>query len=734
MKRSFIVILLFTIFTSLWAFLLVLEDDKQLNEIKTEYPYSLNVADFFQEKPEELGAFESLLHQLDLNALYVENVPRESFFSKKHVFLHISNLNNFRETFPYYVELQDRIIQRGIVQDISFGSFSALDPKDVVQDILISGSQNNINMLLERMQEGATYDNQLRLYPTYLDQSNLGFVQAIMGYSVVVLIVVLFVVCYFVYLASNLKQYALLDFMGKDINTLATIYATKLVLFTFLSSAIVALGIFSVFYYNAYLVAHLMGKVLFSVVIASCLILFICLIVNHIVLKNVNSVDFLKGKVIYLKGARVLAHVFLAITFGASIYAGSLVNRVGSEFAGFSVWSRTSSIFSLDVAWTERADEEADYFSKIIAPKLMDLYLSLDKDGALLFAPLVTNILKDSVESSEANFAYVNGAYMSYLKEDPKQDGPKSRVESKINSGSRVESAKTEYDLRLFYPRGLQIKDKTIEDLISTYNSQVKGIKKRPQDPTDKKEVLPREGSETFIIQGLVIKTEAYDPLQKLPTLNPSLGILQPYLKNLVLLEIENSETLEKNPDSFLVAALVNGYFHPRVEEGIYELTDVYETIENTHTKPFILSVTSVYEQAKERMKQDVYMLGLVTMLAVILFCAYRFMNYIDREHYWESNKQLHSVKHFLGHSTKSQCVLRVKPLKVYIGVSLLLGLGVGAVVVNYFGAAQYITVGSALVYSVVAVALFLGIIAKEKAYILSKLSNDHETLLILKE
>ena len=119
-------------------------------------------------------------------------------------------------------------------------------------------------------------------------------------------------------------------------------------------------------------------------------------------------------------------------------------------------------------------------------------------------------------------------------------------------------------------------------------------------------------------------------------------------LKNYVLVAVNGKELL---PDyGIKLSSLVNGQLHPYVKEPSRGYESLKDIIEETESEPFILFISSVYDDIVSRideykMEASIYVIGLV--LSIVILAT---LLKIDKETYFYNHGQRIDVSRLLGY------------------------------------------------------------------------------------
>ena len=337
-------------------------------------------------------------------------------------------------------------------------------------------------------------------------------------------------------------------------------------------------------------------------------------ILIYLKLKGINVIALLKGyrrsyhrSSFFIKTGSIVMVLYLAIVsiLGLADYS-SMKQYIPT-------WENSKYYANMACAWSWSYEKDDDKFHEIVIPKLNNLWNSLDDSGAILFnAP---NVRKEGMndEPFQGNYAYVNKNYLHIAN---LLDKDTNKIEQyKIHENEWI----------VFVPEDVKItefdKEKIHEDHI------FQNIKK----------------------QGTIIETYVrLKDNQSVFSFDSGKRIDEANLKNYVLVAVNGKELL---PDyGIKLSSLVNGQLHPYVKEPSRGYESLKDIIEETESEPFILFISSVYDDIVSRideykMEASIYVIGLV--LSIVILAT---LLKIDKEIYFYNHGQRIDVSRLLGY------------------------------------------------------------------------------------
>ncbi len=354
-------------------------------------------------------------------------------------------------------------------------------------------------------------------------------------------------------------------------------------------------------------------------------LIFVCIFTIEFVLlfvkaKNINVLAYLKG---YKKHLNKSLYVFRVLSMIMTM-SMVLVCIFGFEeyihLQGYlETWEKSSNYANIACAWPQSYINDDSKFQEVVVPKLNDLWDKLDEEGGILF--LAPNISGNEIPEDEeylnsmefrGNYAYINNNYLNL-----------SRI--KDVNGKDIEK----YELKpnewiVFVPENIKIRDSDKEMVHKSHVSQ----------SLDKSNL-----TETYVF----VKKD-----QMVFSFNTNAGIDNAGLENFVLILIDGKEIL---PDqSIKIPSLVNGNFHPYINNPKKAYDSIKNVITNTHSDAYIVYVNSLYSEVKwniseRRTEAMIYAIG--TLLSLIILITILKM---DMEAYLYGNGQRIYVSNLLGY------------------------------------------------------------------------------------
>lgn len=359
--------------------------------------------------------------------------------------------------------------------------------------------------------------------------------------------------------------------------------------------------------------------------IAIILLIGLCICIIELILlsikiNSINLLSFLKG---YRKTYRRTSYVFkiLSIILTMSMI---VISVFGFEeyiyLRGYiNIWEKSSNYANIACAWPQSYIKDNSKFQKVVVPKLNNLWDKLDEEGAILF--LAPNISGNEIAEDEqylnsrefrGNYAYINSNYLNLagIRDINGDDIEKYKLKSN--------------EWIVFVPENMKIRD---FDKKMTHKSHI-------TQSVNKKNI-----TEKYVF----VKRN-----QRVFSFDISKGVDNVGFQNIVLILIDGKEVL---PDqSIKLPSLVNGNFHPYIDNPKKAYDSIKKIISSTHSDAFILYVNSVYSEVnwvvnERRIEAMVYAIGVLLSLIILITILK-----IDMETYFYSNGQRIYVSNLLGY------------------------------------------------------------------------------------
>lgn len=439
----------------------------------------------------------------------------------------------------------------------------------------------------------------------------------------VFIIFVTTVFCLIIYNGMLSKELSISILLGYDKLTLAIAKVLNILAIPAIVGLVLTIGIIEYLVAPSDILGFMISMKTILILVAFIIggLISIEFILIYLKLKGMNVIALLKGyrrsyhrSSFFIKTGSIVMVLYLAIVsiLGLADYL-SMKQYIPT-------WERSKNYANIACAWSWSYAKDDDKFHEIVIPKLNNLWNSLDDSGAILFnAPNVRKEGKNDDEEYlnqqpfQGNYAYVNKNYLHIAN---LLDKDTNKIEQyKIHENEWI----------VFVPEDVKItefdKEKIHEDHI------FQNIKK----------------------QGTIIETYVrLKDNQSVFSFDSGKRIDEAELKNYVLVAVNGKELL---PDyGIKLSSLVNGQLHPYVKEPSRGYESLKDIIEETESEPFILYISSVYDDIVSRideykMEASIYVIDLV--LSIVILAT---LLKIDKETYFYNHGQRIDVSRLLGY------------------------------------------------------------------------------------
>ena len=321
----------------------------------------------------------------------------------------------------------------------------------------------------------------------------------------------------------------------------------------------------------------------------------------------------------------VVLYLFVVTVFGLSDYVTST--------SYFDAWEKSKNYANIACAWPWTYVENDDKFEKIVVPKLNNLWDELDSKGAILFfAPNIQYVNDDEYLNNQVfmgRYAYINKNYLELNNLVDEKDKPLAKYTPNSN------------EWIIFVPENISITDNDRQNIRKSHvlNCTTK------QDNVSEKYIKIKEKQHVF----------TFDSQQK---------INNPDILNYALIMVNGKELVPTG--EIKLPSLVNGKFHPYISNPTKCYEYLKPVIQKTGSSPYILYVTSVYDEVIEKIEMYktetiIYLLGFL-LSVLVLFVTIK----IDGESYFYNYGQKIYVSRLLGYGFKS--IHKSKLIQIIVG------------------------------------------------------------------
>lgn len=519
---------------------------------------------------------------------------------------------------------------------IDFIDYSKINDYTFNGDYHIKGSPSDVLEFMNELNNRQDLGIDAIVDKSFSVASEVTQKQAILYVMLILVIIFALLFSFVIYNSSLSKEISIISLLGHNKLKFCYKKAVDLLAIPILISWI---GMFGVLFYLinpdsmiGFLISIKQIFLLLGVIGFSLILFYFFMLYFRV--KNVSTISWLKG---YKKRYKMSPVIFKVISFSVVLYLFVVTVFGLSDYVTstsyFDAWEKSKNYANLACAWPWTYVENDDKFEKIVVPKLNNLWDELDSKGAILFfAPNIQYENDDEYLNSQAfrgRYAYINENYLEQNSLFDEQDKPLDKYSSNSN------------EWIIFVP----------ENILITEHDRQNIRKSHIFNCTNKKDNV----SEKYIkIKG---KQHAF-------TFDCQQKINRPAKLNYVLIMVNGKELAPTG--EIKISSLVNGKFHPYISNPNKCYEYLKPVIQKTGSSPYILYVTSVYDEVIEKIEMYktetiIYLLGFL-LSVLVLFVTIK----IDEESYFYNYGQRIYVSRLLGYDFKS--IHKSKIIQIIVG------------------------------------------------------------------
>ncbi len=507
-------------------------------------------------------------------------------------------------------------------KDIRIKRYSDIDRNLVNGDYHLKGTESDIEKFVDDLNGSKKLNLDVKIVENPIIASDYTQKQFVLYISLVFILGLALLFCFVIYNNTLSKKLAISLLLGHKKIYLCS---EKIIALMWLPAAIsVAVQVLILY---VLVNSDTISGYLFSIKkdIAITLLIFVCIFTAEFILlfikvKNVNVLTYLKG---YRKYFNKSLYVFrtLSVILTMSMV---LICAFGFEeyiyLRGYiNIWEKSSNYANIACAWPQSYIKDNSKFQEVVVPKLNNLWDKLDEEGAILF--LAPNISGNEIAEDEqylnsrefrGNYAYINSNYLNLagIRDINGDDIEKYKLKSN--------------EWIVFVPENMKIRDFDKKMIHKSHITQ----------SVNKKNITERY---VFVKRN-----------QRVFSFDISKGVDNVGFQNIVLILIDGKEVLPNQ--SIKLPSLVNGNFHPYIDNPKKAYDSIKKIISSTHSDAFILYVNSVYSEVnwvvnERRIEAMVYAIGVLLSLIILITILK-----IDMETYFYRNGQRIYVSNLLGY------------------------------------------------------------------------------------
>lgn len=606
-----------------------------LNIFIKEFNTTVNILTKPEIADKAIIELQKIANKNDVSFIKEEYIPKNSRFDKQKIkiYIYLNDSEWFKKSFRNIsiADSKDKLNNFKNVKsmslltskDINLIPFESVNKEKINGDYHIRGKEANINKFIEEVNQNKKNKMEAVINSNFIVSSEFTQKQAYLYMLTIFIIFITIIFCLIIYNGILSKELSISILLGYNKLNLAISKTLNLLAIPIIMGLVLTISIIGYLVVPSNILEFIISMktiLIFETFIVVVLILIETILI-YIKLKGINIIALLKG----YRRSYHRSSSFIKISSIVMVFYLSIVSFLGlTDYLNMKqyipIWKNSKYYANMACAWSWSYEKDDNKFHKIVIPKLNNLWNRLDDHGAILFnAP---NVRKEGMnddedyinqQSFQGNYAYVNKNYLHIA----------NLVDKNMK---RIDQYKIhENEWIIFVPENVKItkfdKEKIHKDHI------FQNIKK--QITIVETYVRLRNNQSVF----------SFDSGKRIDEAN---------LKNYVLIAVNGKELL---PDyGIKLSSLVNGQLHPFLKDPSRAYESLKGIIEETESEPFILYISSVYDDIISRideykMEATIYSIGLA--LAVVILAT---LLKIDKETYFYNHGQRIDVSRLLGY------------------------------------------------------------------------------------
>lgn len=606
-----------------------------LNIFIKEFNTTVNILTKPEIADKTIIELQKIVNKNDVSFIKEEYIPKNSRFDKQKIkiYIYLNDSEWFKKSFRNIsiADSKDKLNNFKNVKsmslltskDINLIPFESVNKEKINGDYHIRGKEANINKFIEEVNQNKKIKMEAVINSNFIVSSEFTQKQAYLYMLTIFIIFITIIFCLIIYNGILSKELSISILLGYNKLNLAISKTLNLLAIPIIMGLVLTISIIGYLVVPSNILEFIISMktiLIFETFIVVVLILIETILI-YIKLKGINIIALLKG----YRRSYHRSSSFIKISSIVMVFYLSIVSFLGlTDYLNMKqyipIWKNSKYYANMACAWSWSYEKDDNKFHKIVIPKLNNLWNRLDDHGAILFnAP---NVRKEGMnddedyinqQSFQGNYAYVNKNYLHIA----------NLVDKNMK---RIDQYKIhENEWIIFVPENVKItkfdKEKIHKDHI------FQNIKK--QITIVETYVRLRNNQSVF----------SFDSGKRIDEAN---------LKNYVLIAVNGKELL---PDyGIKLSSLVNGQLHPFLKDPSRAYESLKGIIEETESEPFILYISSVYDDIISRideykMEATIYSIGLA--LAVVILAT---LLKIDKETYFYNHGQRIDVSRLLGY------------------------------------------------------------------------------------
>ena len=624
------------------------KDSRLMELFIREFDTTVNITTKPQNTEKNILEIQKIAKKNKISFIKEVYKPKNSLKEKQkiNIFVYLDDARWFKKSFKN-IDIDENynginrfknVIEHSILtsKEVDFIEYSKIENHTFNGDYHINGTPSNIGKFIDELNGRKELEIDATIDKSFSVASEITQKQAILYAMLILIIVFALAFSVVIYNSSLSKEISIISLLGHDKMSFCCKKAMNLLAITILISLMALFGVLFYLTHPGSMIGFAIAvkQIFILLALMGILLTIFYFLMLYFRVKNVSTISWLKG---YKKIYKTSPVIFKVISFSVVLYLLTVtvfgLNDYLASTSFFDAWEKSKNYANIACAWPWTYVENDDKFEKIVAPKLNNLWDELDSKGAILFfAPNIQYENDDEYLNKQAfrgRYAYINKNYVETTNLVDSQNNPLTTHTP--NSDEWI----------VFVPENITITEFDKQNIRKShvFNCTTK------QENVSEKYIKIKEKQHVF----------TFDSQQK---------INSPDILNYALIMVNGKELVPTG--EIKLPSLVNGKFHPYISNPTKCYEYLKPVIQKTGSSPYILYVTSVYDEVIEKIEMyktetTIYFLGFL-LSVLILFVTIK----IDEESYFYNYGQKIYVSRLLGYDFKS--IHKSKIIQIIVG------------------------------------------------------------------
>lgn len=611
-----------------------IQDDMVIANFTKEFDTTINIVSSPAQAQNNITTIQKLSQKHNVSFIKEKYKPRNQRNENKQItiYIYLNDAVWFEDAFPNISFLRDdRALNKFksekssifmTAKKIKLLSFSQINENDITGDYRFRGSEGDLSALIEDMNGYKQAGIQATLDASAVNTSDTTESRFFLYLTILAILMVSIFFCYSIYNGQLTKEMAVARLLGWKGAHFAGSKTARLVLPSLIVAAIIITSALLYVIRPGTAIGYIFAtKGVYAITVAAALFFLAAEFAAIQLRYRSNSIHLsLKGK----RPNRERVAYVLKIAICVSAMLMSAISIAGLQDYrnlqhNIPEWKKAANYVNISCGWPGTYVEDDRKFNEVVVPKLNQLWDKLDSKGAILFfAPNAEKEdlenIADTSEPFDGKYAYVNKNYIELA-------APVNLNGSKIDLTTMSDS-----EWLVLYPKDRKPTKEDMEKLKDIHEHESGESKKTTC------KILPIKNEQKFI------------------TYDSSINLDTAQIEDYTLIVVGGKGL--KPARGIKLPSLVNGYFHPHVEDTAHAYDELKNVISATQTESYVLWISSVYDDVVRQI-DEIRAKAIVNMVAFILLILIMiFVVRIDVESYLYHHGRRIDVSHLLGYGT----------------------------------------------------------------------------------